>query len=258
MKRCLIIGCSETKVTTPDELPAIQRYDGPSFRVLRRFLVDAPTNLKNELDVFILSAEFGLINDQQAIPVYDRRMTRRRAEELRPAILDSFKHQIAIQNYAELFLSMGKTYLLALAGYEGLLPTTTTVIVSQRSSGRKLTELKAWLTRQEEQPPQLPLPLSDSNNNGQLYHPVKGTARIQGVTLTLTADEVYQIGREAIAAEVDDPYNFKRWYVLIDETRVSPKWLVSQMTNLPVSNFDASAARRVLKALGVSVYKNNH
>ncbi len=76
MKRCLILGCSETKVATPDNVPAIDRYDGPPFRVLRRFLADrSPMNPKSDLDVFILSAQFGLIRDEQPIPIYDRHMS---------------------------------------------------------------------------------------------------------------------------------------------------------------------------------------
>jgi ABC-type multidrug transport system ATPase subunit len=41
--------------------------------------------------------------------------------------------------------------------------------------------------------------------------------------------------------------------VLLDGQPVAPKWLVSQLTGLPTSDFDASAARRVLLALGIDV-----
>ncbi len=61
MKRCLIIGCSKSKIKSPGHMPALQRYDGPSFRVLRRFLAaESSPHAEGKVDVFILSAEFGL------------------------------------------------------------------------------------------------------------------------------------------------------------------------------------------------------
>lgn len=38
--RCLLLSCSQAKISTPDLLPAIRRYDGPAFRVLRKFLAE--------------------------------------------------------------------------------------------------------------------------------------------------------------------------------------------------------------------------
>jgi hypothetical protein len=229
MKRCLILGCSETKIKTPAKLMALHRYDGPTFRVLRRFLADVwSTSARPDLEIFVLSAEFGLIKGEHLIPVYDRRMTPRRAEELRPAVLNTFKHQIASQNYTELFLSMGKTYLLALTGYEDLLLPTTRVIVSRSSSGQKLTELRAWLRGEEKTPAQLALPLNGPSTTRGVSFRVRGPVRIQGVELNFTPAEVYQLAREALAANKGTPDNYKQWYVLIDGHKVAPKWLVSQ------------------------------
>jgi hypothetical protein len=43
------------------------------------------------------------------------------------------------------------------------------------------------------------------------------------------------------------------WYVAVGGQRVGPKWLVSQVTGLPVSAFHTDEARRVLQQLGVEV-----
>ena len=37
-KQLLVLGCSQTKRDSVGELPAIDRYDGPSYRVLRGYL----------------------------------------------------------------------------------------------------------------------------------------------------------------------------------------------------------------------------
>ncbi len=56
--RLLILSCSRRKRLDKDLLPAVERYDGPAFRVLRRFLREMPFEAP---DVPILSAEYGLI-----------------------------------------------------------------------------------------------------------------------------------------------------------------------------------------------------
>jgi exonuclease SbcC len=37
-RRLLILSCSRKKKTTSQLLPALERYDGPSFRVARKFI----------------------------------------------------------------------------------------------------------------------------------------------------------------------------------------------------------------------------
>lgn len=60
-------------------MPAIDRYDGPTFYVFRRYLRETDDR---QLRVYILSADFEIIN-AKSIPNYDRLMTPSRARELR-------------------------------------------------------------------------------------------------------------------------------------------------------------------------------
>ena len=79
MQRLLVLACSERKVTAAGLLPAVDRYDGPPFRVLRKYLREhtgAP-------DILILSAKYGLIPSDQQIPYYDCRITRASARVLK-------------------------------------------------------------------------------------------------------------------------------------------------------------------------------
>jgi cytoplasmic iron level regulating protein YaaA (DUF328/UPF0246 family) len=77
--RVLILACSARKKVAESLMPAIERYDGPSFRVLRKFLRTST----EEVGIWILSAEFGLIPSCEPIPWYDCRMTISRARQLR-------------------------------------------------------------------------------------------------------------------------------------------------------------------------------
>lgn len=142
MRRLLIISCSQRKRPDPGLLPAVDRYDGPAFRVLRRYLRGNPANPP---DIHILSAEFGLIPADTPIPVYDRRMTTSRARELRDVTATAFRQLVTSAPYAKLHLALSKDYLAALAGWRDIVDASCHVTIGQQSPGRRLTVLRAWL-----------------------------------------------------------------------------------------------------------------
>ena len=73
----LIIACSQRKRSELNLLPAIGRYDGVYFRLLRKARREGywPENL----DMLILSSKYGLIDLSTPIAYYEQRMTRTRA-----------------------------------------------------------------------------------------------------------------------------------------------------------------------------------
>ena len=142
--RLLILACSQRKRPALSLLPALERYDGPWFRVLRKFLHESPSEA-SRLQVYILSAEFGLIPANQLIPDYDRRISRQQACKLNPVVLDQLQRLLESRQYTEILISVGKDYLQALSGYEHLLPPKVKVVVSAGGLGRKQTALHDWL-----------------------------------------------------------------------------------------------------------------
>ena len=117
--RLLILSCSQRKRPDRILLPALERYDGPVFRILRKFLRSCLAR-ESYPEVYILSAQFGLIPAHQLIFNYDCRMTPQRASILQPQVLDQLRHILRNKQYKELFISVGKDYAAALAGYEQL------------------------------------------------------------------------------------------------------------------------------------------
>lgn len=112
MPKLLILACSATKADFPCR--AIDLYDGPAFRTLRAWMRSAtPAELQN-LSVWILSAEHGLIPFDNEIEPYDRRMTKERAEELRPSVVEKLAKLVIQLDTLEVFLMMGQTYLEAI------------------------------------------------------------------------------------------------------------------------------------------------
>jgi hypothetical protein len=50
-RQLLVLSCSQRKLPNPEPLPALERYDGPAFRVLRKFLRESPSKAQI-LDIF--------------------------------------------------------------------------------------------------------------------------------------------------------------------------------------------------------------
>ena len=105
-----IVSCSKRKLAAPGMLPAIQRYDGPAFRVLRRRLHPQVAAER----VSILSAEFGLMAANEPIPDYDRVMTIARATMLRSEVSQCVLDLLSTRPRGSLTLFLGKNYLAAL------------------------------------------------------------------------------------------------------------------------------------------------
>ena len=144
MDRLLILSCSQRKAAVPGCVPAIDRYDGPAFRVLRKYLREdasfAPT-------VLIVSAKYGLIESSCRIPEYDCRMTATRAKELRPCILAAARRALPARKWQEVAVCVGKHYRSALDGVLSLLPDGSRVVFISGGQGLRLTRLREWLRR---------------------------------------------------------------------------------------------------------------
>ena len=75
MNYLLIISCSQRKRQDIDgSCLAIDVYDGPVYRTLRKMLRERGKDLKN-LDILIISAKYGLLRHFDTIDPYDQQMT---------------------------------------------------------------------------------------------------------------------------------------------------------------------------------------
>ena len=238
--RLLILSCSQRKRSILGLLPALERYDGPVFRVINKFMREYPFGAQS-LDVYILSAKFGLIPSSQLIPNYDYRVTIQRVRELQPPTLTTLKRILIDRQYGELFISMGKDYLRVLDGYESLIPANLKVIISTGVMGRKQAELRDWLHGGSSEAP-----------DNQAKAVQQGKAYLRDVEIALTSKQVMDVARLALAEELNIP-KYQVWYVQVDGQKVPPKWLVSKLTGLPVNTFHTNEAKRVLQQLGIEI-----
>lgn len=134
----LILPCSKQKKQV-STAPALELYDGPFYRVLRK-------NMPLNLDVFILSAKYGLISSNKIISNYDQMMTLERAHELEDDISIELKEIFKKDQYDDIFINLGKIYMLALEKSENLL-SRYNVTLADGQIGERLHQLKGWLTK---------------------------------------------------------------------------------------------------------------
>jgi hypothetical protein len=237
LSKLLLLGCSQSKRSDTGELPAIERYDGPPFRVLRRYFKQ--DNAK-AVDVVVLSAQYGLISADFPIPHYDCRMTREKAQALRQSVLAGLEQLLGRKSYTNLLICLGKDYLVPVYGYEAIIPSKMDVQIAAGDIGRKLSILHDWLYED-----------FSKIRQDEIRIVPKDTAKIRGVEVCLTPEQILDVARQGISIEGDRANCYQTWYISVDEQRVALKWLVSEITGLSVNAFATSEARRVLAQLGV-------
>jgi len=245
MSRSLIIlGCSQRKKQTSRLIPAIDRYDGPAFRVLRRHARDAPEASPH---TYVLSARFGLIPGHFLIPRYDRGAAHVGCARLRAQVEKQFRlalHEILPER---LFVSVGRRYWSLLDEVLAREVSSARLVVASGGIGGRASQLVHWL--------RLP---GDENRDTTLGR-VPGEAILLGTTVRLSRAEVLEEARKALLDAPAAARRFETWYVAMGHESVAPKWLVSVLFNKPVARFRTADARRVLSLLGVPcIYASRH
>ena len=120
-------------------------------------------------------------------------------------------------------------------------PQHTNVKLAAGGIGRKLSILHDWLYG-----------CSPTLRGDSTLSP-KGKASIRGIEIQLTPAQVLEAAKRALSSDLEGSSRYQSWYVQVDDQKVAPKWLVNQITSLPVSNFVTDEALRVLNQLGVEV-----
>lgn len=133
----LILSCSKRKKDV-ETARAIDLYDGPFYRTLRKH---RPPNL----DTLIISAKHGLIRADDVISPYDQRMTGDRAKELSKTVNSEIKRMIRSDSYEGIMVNLGAMYMAVLNDMEDELDQPN-VTYAHGMIGERNKQLKEWLT----------------------------------------------------------------------------------------------------------------
>lgn len=143
MTRLLIVACSKAKRHDLGSLEAIERYDGPLFRLLRRA---RGAGLLIDVQVYILSAKFGLIDEGWMIHDYDQVMTPARAADLAGSVSVTLWRWLGQHECVDVFVNLGQGYTPAIAGFEDWCAARGIIVTNAAGGvGERLAQTKRWL-----------------------------------------------------------------------------------------------------------------
>jgi hypothetical protein len=240
----VILGCSQRKKQTSRLIAAIDRYDGPVFRVLRKHTLLAP---EEPIHTHILSGRFGLIPGMLPIPRYNYRLRPSNLDSLRLLVVNQLKQTLDNLKPDRLFVSVGRQYWPLLEEPLSRDVSPGKVVVATGSIGGRASQLAHWLDIGKTE--------IGSTKSSSLAH----EAVLLGTTVRLTSDEVLCEAQKALLSAPVAARRFETWFVVVNNERVAAKWLVSVLFDKPVARFRTADARRVLSLLGVECkYDGRH
>ena len=137
----MILGCSQKKNPFPLPMKAMDRYTGVNFTLIKKF--SSERTVPPTLDIYIISARYGLLHSEDFIEDYDLRMTIQRAQHLHGNIMKGLQALTTSRTYNEIFVNLGKDYLPAIEGFEELV--TCPVQYAGGRIGEKMSAMKRWL-----------------------------------------------------------------------------------------------------------------
>ena len=105
-RELLILGCSQTKQEYAKQLPALEVYDGPFYRMLRKFLRER--QWPGNLSIGVLSAKHGLFGVIKEIDHYDLRMSRAIAADQATQCADTLTKWA--ESHTKIYSALGKDY----------------------------------------------------------------------------------------------------------------------------------------------------
>ena len=137
--RLLILGCADRKYASDGLLPALHRYDGPAYRVVRKFLREY--QWPHDVSIAVLSAKYGLFGVLKGIEDYDHRMDATVAKAKASECSSTLKRWAPF--HRSVHLSLGKDYLPAVQ------PALNNLDLEQHAFdggiGQKLHRIKMFL-----------------------------------------------------------------------------------------------------------------
>jgi len=116
MTSLLVQSCSSTKEPVDSPVPAIDLYDGYFFRIIKK--AQRTNRFRSDTDIIIISAKHGVVEPDDEIGYYDRRMDTERANELNDEVLRAIGDFVAENKHDKVWINLGKDYLPAVEGIE--------------------------------------------------------------------------------------------------------------------------------------------
>ena len=148
MAKLLILGPSYRRNPSPEPLPAIERYDGQFYRIVRKYMDELR---EKDVDVIIITEDLDVVTPEMKLPY--KPPTGDQWKVFQPSVKDSEKVRklqeqilevVKSKRYDEIFIALNRYYRQLLPD---LTPYANKVIAYSKGFGKKMRYLKEWLTR---------------------------------------------------------------------------------------------------------------
>lgn len=247
MSHLLLLGCSKRKrggLLPGSALRALELYDGPNFRVVRRFRTLRPSEQKG-MQIFIVSARWGLISADTHLKPYDlplRELEQAQLQRLEEQVSKTWTRILEQEKHASIFIGLSREYAQLLGGWQKLVTPSTPLYIAPGPQGHGAAALKEWLAGCTSPP----------DWNCRLLS--KGSdVRLAGCDYKFTVGAIlsclHSYGNNLPASS----RRFHSYYAHVAGKQVSPKWLVSELTGLSYNQFNTGQACRALRVWGIEV-----
>lgn len=114
MSHLLLQSCSASKREVDGALPAFELYSGYFYKILKKSIRDG--EFRSDVDIAILSAKHGVLDTDDEIEYYDRRMDDERARELNSSVVDSVARRVNDADHERIVVNLGREYQRAVRG----------------------------------------------------------------------------------------------------------------------------------------------
>jgi len=142
-KNLIIISASERRSTDPRPLPAMQRYQGVFFAVVRKYLREG--KLK-DTDIVVVSDKYGVVRSGEEVPYHEAarekpRFPKQALQEANREDLARLRIIFSKSRYHDILVVCGKEFRRLIEGFEELTEAKT-VLCEGKGLGPKAQNLK--------------------------------------------------------------------------------------------------------------------
>lgn len=116
MPHLLVQSCSKSKKDGTEPRSAFELYSGYYYKIIKKAMREG--RFRNDIDICILSAKHGILDPDEEIECYDRRMDATRAEELRAEVHRDLQSRLGEKSYDSIVFNLGQAYEHAIKGFE--------------------------------------------------------------------------------------------------------------------------------------------
>jgi hypothetical protein len=144
----LLISCSASKNDTSELIPALDRYRGNVYKIIKRAKREG--YWPQAIDVFIISAKYRLISEHTLIEYYDQKMTGDRADELRVEVSHDLDKLLRERQFDKIFINLSKVYMRSISLSQEIEGARQRGVLQEALGGigEKQHQTKVWLQEQ--------------------------------------------------------------------------------------------------------------